>query len=115
VGPFTVDDALPDVMERDGADLVGALRPLAAALPHAPCLDLSPEQDRSLRQGGQPDAAWLAALEDTPGEGALIRLLSPDGRLTAVARLTAEGTRTAAVFAAPAPTPAAGGEDAPCA
>ena len=60
-----------------------------------------------MRLGAQPEAAWLENLDGTGAVSSadgLFRLLSPEGRLTAVGRLTADGPRIAAVFAAPLTT-----------
>lgn len=104
VGPFDVANALERVLEREGHELRAALVPLEAALPGTPRLNLTEEQDRAVRLGGQPEADWLDNLDqtDTPLSGDdLFRLLSPQGGLTAVGRLTDDGPRIAAVFAAP--------------
>ena len=94
VGPFSVDDALQDVMEADAPRLLAALRPLSEALPQSPRLVLDGERLRHVQQGGQPEADWLADLEFPPVEvgksGRLFRLVAPGGRLVAVGKLDAE-------------------------
>jgi tRNA pseudouridine55 synthase len=125
VGPFRVDEALPPAALGDGAALAAAIRPLAAALPHLPALAVGPREAGSLRQGGQPELAWLRGLDGQPEEqGPLqgcFRILDGCGDLVAVGRIPAEGglPRTAAVFtpsdAAPAIGPSADspGADSP--
>ncbi len=112
VGPFSVDDALPDVMHAADADAVlAALRPLAEALPAAPAVLLSADEAALVANGGQPEPAWLDRLDTpAPAPDALLRLIAPDGGLVAVARLTDEGPRIAAVLAAANRA----GEPSPC-
>ncbi|RKZ15845.1 tRNA pseudouridine(55) synthase TruB [bacterium] len=118
VGTFDVADALTDVLDRDGHELAAALAPLAAALPDARRLLLTAVQDRAVRLGGQPEAAWFATPRETditlPVDG-LFRLVTTDGGLTAVGRMTDEGPRIAAVLAAPLAPDDDTGEVGPCA
>jgi len=100
VGPFRVEDAVTDPMHLDGQAVLAALQPLAAALPDAPTLVLSPDETAAVAHGAQPDPAWLAR---APGvacleAGALVALAAADGRLVAVARRGEDGLRTAAVL-----------------
>jgi tRNA pseudouridine55 synthase len=103
VGPFSVDEALTDVMDRPGEDLAAALLPLAAALPHVPAIDLSDDEAERVRSGGQPGAAWRdrlpADIPDCGKAGPVFRMLGPDGMLVAVGRIDDTGApRTAAVM-----------------
>ena len=107
VGPFAVADAVGGVLERDGADLAGHLRPLAAALPGVPRLVLTAAEAAAVASGAQPQADWLGRIEGgagVPGGGTLLRLVDETGGLVAVARLAADGPRLAAVLVAPPAT-----------
>ncbi len=110
VGPFAVADALPRVLDMDGEALLQALRPPAEALPDAPLLPLTADEAVLVSRGGQPTPAWLERLPGPPPPGGLLRLAAPDGHLVAVARLTDEGPRIAAVLAAGNPS----GEPSTC-
>lgn len=103
VGPFRVEDALQDVLNLGSEELLAGMRPLGAALPQVPALVLDPDQRRRVRQGGQPEPDWLAALPFPPvavgKAGPLFRLETPSGRLLAVGSLNEDGTpRLAAVI-----------------
>jgi tRNA pseudouridine55 synthase len=90
VGSFLVDDALPGVMQADGASLAAALQPLSAALPKAPSLTLTADETTAVRQGQQPKSEWLERLDGTSTPegkaGRLFRLLDEAGDLVAVGR-----------------------------
>jgi hypothetical protein len=95
-----VGDALPGDALRDGAALAGALRPLAAALPHLPFVTLDDDEAAAVRHGRAPRrrtvdalgvAAPLAALRDRAGELVAVLRLPPGG---------AGAARLAAVFEA---------------
>lgn len=111
VGGFHVDDALPAAALDDPEAVRAALRPLAAALPGVPACTLAADEAAAVRQGRQPDAAWLERLPAPPapvahGREPLWRLLDGAGRLVALGRLEdvdgVAAPRIAAVFPAPA-------------
>jgi tRNA pseudouridine55 synthase len=106
VGPFDVADAV--ALDAGDEFLRAALRPLADALPHLPSYRIDADQAARLRQGQQPEPAWVS----TPVPP-LFRLLDGDGQLVAVGRRHEEsgGPATAAVFPPAGPDL----EDAPCA
>ena len=109
IGPFAVSDALPPEALRDRDALTAALRPATEALVDRPALSLDDDEAAALRQGVQPDAAWLTRLDEPPPGGALFRMLDTAGALVAVGRMevpTADGggaaaPRLAAVFPPP--------------
>ncbi len=113
VGIFPVAEALPGDRIRDGAALRAALRPTAAALPEAARLILAADEAALVRDGHQPEAAWLDRLDKDPdaGPGApqgLFLMLDPTGALVAVCRMETDSDavaepRLAAVFPAVAP------------
>lgn len=109
VGPFTLEGAEADPMALDGQAVLAALRPLADALPDAALVPVDADEAAALALGGQPDAAWLQRAEPTPADGALVRLVDPEGRLAAVARRAGDALVTAAVLAVPVQ-----GEPTPC-
>ena len=105
VGPYRVDDAPDGVMEAKGADLARRVIAPGRSLPHLPQVVLADADAAAVRQGRQPDAAWLAAA----GDAHLVCLLAPDGDLVAVAgRMEDDGWRLETVLPA-------GEGDAPCA
>ncbi len=116
VGPFSVDDALTDIMSAGQEELRAALRPLSDALPQVPALVLDPRQEDLVLQGGQPLPGWLDGLESPAvavgKAGRLFKMVGSDGCLVAVGRLETdeEGVelpRLAAVI----PRPSRGSED----
>ena len=94
IGPFLVDEAMAGVMDSGGEAMAGALLPLAAALPGAPVLELDEIEAAQVRQGRQPEPAWLERLHgprETAGKsGGLFRMLDSRGRLVAVGRIDPE-------------------------
>lgn len=107
VGPFAVAEATDGVMDLTGEALAAALRPLAAALGHRPCLILDREQAAAIRQGGQPQAGWLEGPWETPFQEddpeIIFRMVEANGGLVAVGEWRRdEGTvRSAAVIPGP--------------
>ncbi len=102
VGPFTLDRAAAGVMDWDGDAVLGALQPLAAALPAAPLVEVSADEAAALALGGQPGPEWIGRVPASHRtSGSLARLVDPDGLLVAVATVAPEGLRTAAVLVAP--------------
>lgn len=98
VGPFRVEDAFTGVMEARGADMAQAAIPLGRALPHLPQVTLDAAVAAAVRQGCQPDAAWMVGAGDAP----CVALLAPDGDLVAVAgRMEDDGWRLETVVPAP--------------
>ena len=87
IGPFAVSDALPPDGIQDSRILTAALRPAAEALIDRQALSVDGGEAAALRQGVQPDAAWLARLDVSPEAGALFRMLDKDGALVAVGRM----------------------------
>lgn len=86
IGHFTVEEAVRDdsfhlleTMDRPGYTM-------AEALQHLPSMTLGMTQARSLMNGIAPRVPG-----DLPPEGALVRLLLPDGRLGAVAEVKVAG------------------------
>jgi tRNA pseudouridine55 synthase len=106
IGPFKVTEAVPGVMQLDGPALAQAMRPLAEALPLAPCLELNEQEAALVRQGGQPRPEWLQRLDGQPraaGKGeALFLMLDAAGGLVAVGQLDSPGglPRTSVVIPA---------------
>ncbi len=103
IGPFGVSDAVTEVLETSGEDLLSHMLPLSAALPQTPTLVLDTEEAESIRQGGQPGPDWLKRLDVSPvvvgKSDPLFRLVDSRGGLVAVGRLDETGTpRTAVVI-----------------
>jgi len=103
VGPFLVDgacraDADPDTVRQ-------ALLPMTEALPHLPAIILTDEQCDQLRNGTQPDPAWVP--EPVPE---LYRLQAAAGELVALGRRDPDTDLPALAVVFPAST-----EDEPCA
>lgn len=105
VGPFAVDGAVDAIAALDGQQVLRRLRPISAALPHLPCLELTPTEAAGIQLGHQPHRDWLERLSgppvaNRPGAEALFCLVDPDGDLVAVGRLGAASAepRIAAVI-----------------
>jgi tRNA U55 pseudouridine synthase TruB len=107
VGPFPVGEAVEPAGLDDPAVLQGALRPLAAALPHLPAVTIAAADVERLRTTGQPAAAWLQSPQ--LAAAGLVRIHGPGNELVAVCRREgpAAAWRSAAVF--PPATATAGG------
>lgn len=94
VGPFSVSDALNDVMDHRGEDLLKAVLPLSAGLPHVLAMTLDEGEVLAVRQGHQPQVDWLDRLDGPPAavgkSGRLFRMLDGAGELVAVGKLEAE-------------------------
>ncbi len=110
IGAHDVADALDGVMGCDGTELAAALLPLSAALPHLPYLTLSEQEAVLIRNGAQPEAAWLDRLSADPvpqrKSGALLQLQDDGGDLVAVAELdSATGEPRLATVIPAAPNP----------
>lgn len=82
-GPFTVERALPGVMDADGAALAAAIIPARRALPHLPEVPLTAEMARAVRNGRQPPPEWHAAL---PPACAQAQLVTDDDLVAVVER-----------------------------
>ncbi|MFH1845106.1 MAG: hypothetical protein ABIF77_18105, partial [bacterium] len=108
VGPYRLEDAVPPAAINDGSRLVAALQPLRSALPHLPCLELTPQEALLIRHGGQPEFSWLKRLDQPPplaqntgsGEEQHFQMRDPGGALVAIGWLAGTGglLRSAAVF-----------------
>ncbi|MDX2472071.1 MAG: tRNA pseudouridine(55) synthase TruB [Candidatus Krumholzibacteria bacterium] len=96
VGPFDVADAVTDVMTITGAEVVANMRPLTAALPQAPLMEVTAEEAASLRLGHQPEPDWIERLDGPPvamgrkGTEPLFRMVDTAGELVAVGRIDEE-------------------------
>ena len=94
IGPFLVKQAIDGVMQCEGESLASNMIPLSEALPHVPCLVLSSVEAASLRQGIQPETAWLQRCDESSFQegkgGSIFRMVDPDGDLIAVGRLDEE-------------------------
>lgn len=94
VGPFSVAETVAGVMDHEGKELAGMMRPLSEALPHVPAVTLAADVAAAVQQGRQPEASWLETLEgEIPNcgkSGRLFRLLDDQGLLVAVGRLDEE-------------------------
>jgi len=106
IGPFNLDEAVTDVMQRDGHDLAARLLPLTAALPHLPRLILTAAECAGIRQGGQPGRDWLWRL-DRPlvysrSAEALFQMLDAEGVLVAVGKLESETAEPRLIMGIPA-------------
>ncbi len=108
IGPFPVEQALQGVMQSDGESLAAAMIPLSEALPHVPRLDLSSEEAAALRQGIQPDPAWLKRSLESSFLGdrreAIFRMIGPDEDLVAIVRLDEETGKPMIAAVIPAET-----------
>jgi len=88
VGTFEVGDAVGEVMNLDGRQIVAQMLPMSAALPHLPTMVLQADEAALINTGQQPHKSWLTRLEFAPvvtqKHGALFRLLAENGVLVAV-------------------------------
>ncbi|MBU0742805.1 tRNA pseudouridine(55) synthase TruB [bacterium] len=92
IGPFEVAEALGAARMHDAEALAGALRPAVVALPEMPALAVTAAEAAALRQGIQPETAWLARLPEPPvawpsGMGEFFRMVDAAGDLVAVGEL----------------------------
>ena len=83
---FTLADALPfeALAQAPRAELRGRVRPLEALLLDAPTVTLTPEGVEWARHGRVLGPAQLATR--SPDKAALVRLITPDGKLVGLAR-----------------------------
>lgn len=106
IGPFHVENSLSGVMQCEGENLAEAMIPLGEALPHVPFMKVSAGEAAALRQGIQPDPAWLQRLNESSFQGgkvgAIFRVLDQEDGLVAVGKLDEEtgGPLIAAVIPA---------------
>ena len=100
VGPYTIDRAAPLARLEEAAaagDLSAVLVPLEELLPDLPVVVVRPEAAPRVRNGAplSPEHLASALPEDVPSSSGSrpCRLLSGDGRLLALARISPDGTR----------------------
>jgi len=91
VGHFNVDDAVGDIMDKAGEDLVASMLPLRDALPQVPAVTFDQAETVAVRQGQQPGEGFLDRLDGEPTAegkaGRLFRILDEGGDLVAVGKL----------------------------
>ena len=120
-GRFQVCDALTEAELNDREAILGALIPLARALPETPCFELTDTEVAAMRCGHQPDVEWLERLDSppaslVPGQSPLWRMVDNAGHLVAIGKIEpdpddpdTDRPRLAVVF--PATEPSTGEAD----